>query len=1509
MPARTSALTYTAVRLEGGLLPAEELQRLTHLADPGATEQTEAHYDLPKGLKLRDEIRRDFHIALGLWQSFEQVRQRHDADAWTLTVQTWLLPLLRHVLHFADVTPADRSHDPAPTHVAHAGRVPLVLAAHNEGLDSRAERYGQLAADGRHVRQRSPFQLAQQALNARDGWLWGLVSNGLQLRILRDSPSLTRPTYLEFDLETIFRQALLADFTALWLLAHASRFAGYGGKPPASAADCPWERWRALGLATGQTVRGRLRHQVTQALRELGTGFLRHPANDALRQRLRASDGGYGPQAYFEELLRLVYRLIFLATVEDRRDPASGLPLLFAPGASPEARRRYLAGYSMTWLRQRALRHHRRDPHDDLWQALTITFTALQRGEPALGLPALGGLFGVDQCPVLDTARLDNAHLLRAVFHLGWTRTDTGLARINYRDMGPEELGSVYESLLELVPDVQGLATPAGARLAFVGDEEGDAPARGHARKLSGSYYTPDALVQELIKSALEPVIEQTLRENPQQPVQALLSLTICDPACGSGHFLLAAARRLADEVAQQRAAAERGGGVPTPDDYRHALRDVVSRCLYGVDKNPMAIELARTALWLEAYCPDRPLTFLDHHLRVGDALLGVLDPQVLQHGIPDEAYTALSGDEREVAAALKKQNRADRQSWQALAQGSLFADAELAARVLDVEALADDTPEGVAAKRAAWARVQEEAQSSVLARLADLYVAAFLAPKRRDTEDTVPQTSDLWRLRQGQPLPDGVESAARQLCRAHGVFHWWVAFPQVAARGGFDVMLGNPPWERIKLQEEEFFASRSPLVAMAKNKAERSQRIERLRQGLLLHTLFPDVEAAEGLSPPNRAEMRLYEEFISARRGAEAASLYAHDSGRYPLTGVGDVNTYALFAETFLQATRPEGRAGFIVPTGIATDDSTKAYFAHIASRGRLASLYDFENREAVFPAIDSRIKFSLLTLGHAPEAEFVCFATRIEHLADRRRRFTLAPEDFALINPNTRTCPVFRSRRDAELTKKLYRAAPVLIREAVTDDAGQVLEPELNPWGIRFQAMLHMSNDSGLFHDAPAAPGQPRRLPLYEAKMIHQFDHRWATYVDAAGGAVQTADVSDALKADPAYSVRPRYWVDEREVLARIARVPGRVARAWLALHAVGQSGPDAGHAARNPAAADAALTEALLALAQWVAGELFHAAAGPAPSPEGWTPAQAQRGVATAEQALAARFPQLTEVLRAEGLTARKALADFPKWAVQNRDARLDAIELAALAQALHARTPADALRALLDAWMDARSPRWLMGWRDICRATDERTVIASVVPRVGVGNKIPLLFPSVDISAARSAALLGNLSAMALDFVARQKIGGTTLNYFYIKQFPVLPPDRYTDADLAFIVPRVLELTYTAHDLQAWYDDLAAYDPRPVADQGRPFPWDAERRALLRAELDAYYARLYGLTRDELRYILDPADVMGADYPSETFRVLKEGEIRAYGEYRTRRLVLEAWDRQCATAPHTTGSAAA
>ncbi|AUT70040.1 Eco57I restriction-modification methylase domain-containing protein [Paraburkholderia hospita] len=1495
---KVTTLAYSAIRIEGGLIPADELTRLTTLTDPALTEQAETQYRIPKGLKLRDEIGRDFKIALSLWADFSALRKRSDVNAYEVTVREFLLPLMRDVLHFSDIEryPAieKSGHSYAIGYAAEGGQVPIVFAAYDQSLDAPAERFGETNPDTGKVRRRSPYLLAQEALNASDAALWAIVTNGLTLRILRDNPSLTRPAYVEVDLEELCTEELLPDFTAFWLLAHASRF----GSPPGEPTNCVWERWRAAGQEAGATVRTNLRYQVADALRALGTGFLSHPANGELRaalQRLDSEDGALTRQAFFEELLRLVYRLIFLSTIEDRVDKTNGHRLIFTPDASAQVQQRYLSGYSMTWLRERAVRRSEQDRHSDLWHALTITFGALAKGEPHLGLPALGGLFDTDQCPWLDGAQLENRWLLAAVFQLGWFRANGGLTRVNYRDMGPEELGSVYESLLELDPQPTMLLHPASARLTFTGDEETDATNRGNARKLTGSYYTPDSLVQELIKTALEPVIAETVRANPGRPVEALLNLTICDPACGSGHFLLSAARRLADEVAVHRAATEREGGAPTPVDFRHALRDVVSHCIFGVDKNPMAIQLAKTALWLEAYSPDRPLSFVDHHLQVGDALLGVLDPKVLEHGIPDEAYTALSADDKAVATALKKQNKADLKSWKSIASGDLFTQAGLAARGVAVEMLSDDTPESVAAKRAAWREAQAVAQRSMLARLADTYVAAFLAPKLANTGERVPLSGYLWGVLSGEALNADVEETAEHLCQMHSVFHWWLAFPQVASKGGFSVMLGNPPWERIKLQEEEFFASRSPLVATAKNKAERSQRIEWLREGVLLHNLNPDQERAEGLTPPNKAEMALYEAFIDARRGAEAASLFAHDGRRYPLTGVGDVNTYALFAETFLQATSPHGRAGFIVPTGIATDDSTKAYFGHIASSGKLTSLYDFENSEAVFPAVHRSYKFSLLTLGAAHQAEFVCFATQVPQVKDPRRRFQLTSSEIALINPNTRTCPIFRSERDAELTKKLYRAASVLIREAQFSHEGELLEAEANPWGIRFQSMLHMSNDSGLFFDQPGSEAStadaPRCLPLYEAKMIHQFDHRWATYVDAPDrpGGVDTAVVSVTEKADPTYAVRPRYWVPEREVLARIARVPSRVARAWLQWHVAAAPG----------AAQDSALAELLLALAAWVAGELFARAAG---EPEVakqtgqsyWPQQRALPYIAPVEAQLKARFGSLSKALLGTGLTTKKALAEFPKWATQNHDIRLSDAELNALDDALKQPSLVSALLNLLDTWMDQRSPQWLMGWRDICRNTDVRTLIAGATPRTAMVGDFPCINVGPQVGKAYAAALLANLNALPLDYVARQKVSGAHLKFFHMRQLPILRPDCYNPTDSRFIISRVLELTYTAYDLRPWADDLAAYDSRPAAERNRPFAWNPERRAQLRAELDAYYARLYDLTRDELRYILDPADVMGSDYPSETFRVLKNSEMREFGEYRTQRLVLSAWD---------------
>lgn len=1532
----TQQLAYTALRIEGGLIPAEELTRLTTLATPEATEQTEGHYDIPKGLKLRDEIARYFKIAQNLWQDFAQQRQRHDVNPHSVTVQTLLLPLLRQVLGYTDLTaqtslPASGSshHTYNIGHAALGGRLPVVLAGFDQPLDLAAERFGDTNPETGRTRRRSPYMLAQEALNASDQSLWAITSNGLKLRILRDNPSLTRPAYVEVDLEAIFTEELYADFTAFWLLAHASRF----GKTQqdgthTEATDCPWERWRSAGQKSGETVRMNLRFQVEHALRSLGTGFLSHPANTSLREQLQNQEqSNTAKQAFFEELLSLVYRFIFLATVEDRTDPSTGRSLIFTPDATEVQQQRYWQGYSLTWLRERAVRRSSHDTHSDLWQALSITFNGLANGQHALGLPALGGLFAQEQCPLLNQSQIDNSHLLAAVFQLGYFRQSTGLTRVNYRDMGAEELGSVYESLLELVPDYQHLSQPHAARLAFVGDDD-DASNKGNARKLTGSYYTPDSLVQELIKSALDPVIEQTVRAHPVNPVQALLELTVCDPACGSGHFLLAAARRLADEVAKLRAATT--GGAPTPADYRHALRDVVGHCIYGVDKNPMAIALAKTALWLEAYTPDRPLTFIDHHLQVGDALLGVLDPKILEYGIPDEAYAMLSGDDKATAAALKKQNKAELKSWKQVVANDLFAATTLVQDAHTVERLADDTLDGIAAKRSAWAHASQQAGQSTLAKLADTYVAAFLAPKVPQGEAHIPLSGYLWGLMHPsshQPSKPELAHAAHELCRAHSVFHWWLAYPQVAAKGGFAVMLGNPPWEVSQLGEEEFFAARAPSISKLSGD-------KRKKAITALATELP----------------WLWNEYQTAKRGYEATNLFYRESGRYPLSAVGKLNTYRLFAEAIEQLASKKGRAGFIVPTGIATDDTAKDYFAHISQSSRLASLLDFENSDAVFPAVHRSYKFSLLTLGNTPEAQFVCFATQVQHLVDSRRRFSLTPDEFRLINPNTRTCPVFRSQRDAELTKKLYRAAPVLIREAEMVGEGKdarEVAPEINPWGISFsQGLFNMTSASDLFMNGPAQGSEHRRLPLYEAKLIHQFDHRWATFVPdpaTSNDDWSSRDVTPSERTDPSYQVATRYWVDEREVLARIARVPSRVASAWLAWRQATDAAQQDGSGSAEHTALLERYTVLTLALASWVAGALFrteanrlHAtvpATSAAPSIDnlfaesnsnralahvqkaqeainkvaktdisGWSSSTAWSATQTTERLLASHHPLLADALKADGTTGKKALPLFQKWALQDDASQGLGLSGDELAQLQTLQTPGTQRLALewLDAWMDRRSPRWLMGWRDICRSTDRRTLISSVIPRVAVGDKFLLFFAPQP--AHLMAALLANFDSLVCDFAARQKVGGTALKYFTMKQFPVLPPERYTPADLAYIVPRVLELTHTAHDMQAWADDLLAAmpsaDPRPPEQHGTPlppFPWHPERRAQLRAELDAYYARLYGLTRDELRYILDPADVMGADYPSETFRVLKNNEMREFGEYRTQRLVLEAWDR--------------
>ena len=1464
--ARRSALSlsFDTLRLEGALLLPDILEKAAH---GELSDQTTAQYQVPKGLTLQDEYGRAFQIAQAQWKLFAPNMEREDTDASKLTHQ-FVRELLQDVLAYSDLTDCssliigERSY---PIDFITSGHVPIVIAPHYLALDEAHERF---AIEGSGSRKKSAFQLAQEFLNASEECRWGIASNGRQLRLLRDAAALTRPSFLEFDLQGILDDVHYSDFIACWRILHSSRAKSSG----AEDNNCIWENWRNQGQREGTRVREGLRDGVTEALLTLGEGFLQPADNEDLRACLYKGD--LSSQAYFQQLLRLIYRLIFLFTIEER-----GLLHPRKPNTSPErlvAGRIYTEGYALSRLRDRCLRRTAFDHHDDIWQSVRIVFKGLAKGEKLLDLPALGGLFAESQCLDLDQASLSNRALLTVIRHLRWSRRSGALAPVDYRNMGSEEIGSVYESLLELVPEID---IPA-RRFDFAGLTS-DASTQGNIRKTTGSYYTPDSLVQELIKSALDPVIDQRLAESPHNPSEALLSIRVIDPACGSGHFLLAAARRLAERLAALQAS----DGVVRPEDYRHALHKVISHCIYGVDKNPMALELTRTALWLEGYEEGKALSFLDHHLQCGDALIGVTDLKQLTYGIPRVAFKPLSGDDKNLCSVLAKENSEFVKAFEKRKndpnQQLDLKDAVTLKELQQLEALPDTTIAQVDVKETLYETVQQQFDTNRLKQAADLFAAAFLMSKPENAEiDQIPNSQNLYLALYEEQSAEQLANikqqdkilAATELCREKNILHWSVTFAHIFAEGGFDCVLGNPPWERIKLQEEEFFATRNPLVAEAKNKAERSQRIQWLSEGMLARHLYPELEHPEG---EDAEEKHLHLEFIDARRTAEAASVFAHlkkeEGGRYPLTGVGDVNTYALFAETISQIASPNGRAGFIVPTGIATDDSTKAYFAHIVQTRQLASLYDFENREAIFAGVHRSYKFCLMTLGHSESAEFAFFLTQTPQLTDERRRFTLSADDFVRINPNTLTCPIFRSNFDAELTKKIYQRVPVLIREARDG------KPEENPWGILFMRMFDMSNDSHLFHNA----GGGDRLPLYEAKMIHQFDHRWATYKVENG-----KDVSKTVplenKQDPSYSVEPRYWVDKREVYLRTARLPRAL------LKAIADNDQEL-----------ISLGLAHLLFAHWLIREYTTAEKTLANLYPAWCDFVEHfpfaRDIAPTRLGLCGDNPESLKPLGSHYLPAEpidkiqhsarektlwyaaddSAIGAYSSFAV---DYKLD---LSILLE----ETVGNDIFSIVEKLLEQTVPKWLMGWRDICRATDQRTLISNTIPLFAVGDKYLLIIPS-SVSTL-CATLLGCLNSLVCDFVARQKIGGTSLKYFTMKQIAILSPNKYTETDISFVVPRVLKLTYTSHDLKPWSNDLG-YDTDP-------FVFDPNCRAVLRAELDAYYAKLYGLNRNELRYILDPADVMGSDYPSETFRVLKNNEEKEFGEYRTRRLVLEAWDK--------------
>ncbi len=1105
-----SAQEFQTIRSEGGLLPPDMLRRVI---DPrGSLKGTKPEdYGLPQGERLNEVITQSWNRLRRHWGEFRAAAGKlPKGEAGTgLTNDKWSLPLLRE-LGFG-LLPTSASPEIAGRTYAISrffGSVPIHLVGCGLSLDRRA-------AGVRGAAGGNPHGLVQEVLNRSPEHLWGIVGNGLRLRILRDNQALSRQSFLEFDLEAMFAAEAYSDFVLLWLVAHATRFAPRAGN---RIETCWLEEWTKEAQEQGTRALKDLRSSVERSLQVLGEGFTSHPKNTTLREALPS---GTLPLVDFHgQLLRVVYRLIFLFVAEDRT--LEGRPLLHPRDDSESARvarERYAAHYGTTRLRELASKI-KGSRHGDLWRQFQILVGALS-GEPAfegtrraLALPALGSfLWSPGSTASLNDAELTNHDFLEALRHLAFTRQGKVLRPVDYRNLGAEELGGVYESLLALTPQI----SADGARFTF-------AEFAGNERKTSGSYYTPDSLVQCLLDSALDPVVEEAIKGKAgAEAEQAILGLKVCDPAVGSGHFLVGAAHRLARHLARVRAQGQ-GESEPSPLLYQRALRDVIGRCLYGVDLNPMAAELCRVSLWLEALEPGKPLSFLDHHIRVGNSLLGTT-PELIAGGLPDEAFNPIEGDDKKACTELKKRNRAERKGL-----GSLFVaeDAErgeaLRSAAKAVDEMDDDTPERLVRKAQSFAEAQSRYDHVAAKRLADTWCAAFVIrkhfpplshnPRFTDTKPFGITQGQLGDLAQGHDLPAELAAEVDRLAKQYQFFHWRLAFPEVFARGGFDCVLGNPPWERVKLAEDEWFAPIRPDIATAPNATARQDLIARL------------AEEAPGLLA----------EYLAAKRRADNIAAFARSSGAFPLCGVGDINTYALFAELNWRTANPVGRVGCVLQAGIATDKTTSPFFERIVSERALVSLFSFDNRDGIFPDVKRSTRFCLITLtgSKRPFTEgvtFTFYARSLEEIADPDRRVILKASDIALLNPNTKICPVFQSAKDCVLVSCIYRRTPI----AVDEGSGT------NNWDLTIRRVLDMNKQDVLRLCSRTPDDNASALVgVYEAKLFDQMNHRGSTYDRGRVRAVAQAELDD-----PCFGIGYRYWIQRKELANRL---PQGWPKQWL-------------------------------------------------------------------------------------------------------------------------------------------------------------------------------------------------------------------------------------------------------------------------------------------------------------------------------------------------------------------------
>lgn len=916
-----------------------------------------------------------------------------------------------------------------------------------------------------------------------------------------------------------------------------------------------------------------LKENVYKALRILADGFIqsnpdnfdRHNDKDLIRQKCFV----------------LLYRLLFILFAESKPYKAQERLL-------PRGKKRYDEDYSLWALRHKIAVKAGEEAeatdfsHFDIigcefLERLKKLFRLIDNGSEYFKIPKEeffvpdynGGLF--DPKHFDEDWKITDRYLSEVIDLLSRSvkkKGDKVLHFINYSDLKVDKLGGIYEGLLENLLEVAEIdkvpAIKDGKELWLPVEEARKLKKvkwrekvnageyypvtdRGE-RKTSGSYYTPSILVDYIVEQTLKPLIDRCDKEiEPKQKEleelleqrkaqkgmegevvkiekqlgdllsAKILGLRILDPAMGSGHFLVSATKYLAKRLTEFSTGEE---VEEEGNDYRIAKRRIVENCIFGVDKNELAVELAKVSLWIETVAKDHALSFLDHHLRWGDSLLGTtIDSlQKLRHEKKTPAGTTAALFSAPLMPFIKD----------AIGLYTL------------IERTPSRTAHGVKHKE----NLLKEARDLIrpFREVADIWMADWFTDiDREDYESAHVNLQIKEKEKRDKEFEKLLEKEwfkeVQRLYEKHRFFHWELEFPEAyfdadAKRlhdPGFDAVIGNPPWERINLEENEFFMGRAPKITLSTTGAFRKKLIDEL----------------EEFNPS------LYAEYQEAKKTLDTIREFTHKSGFYRLCGRGRTNFYAVFAERAATLIKATGRVGFLTPSGIATDNTTRHFFKELVDNRRLAKLFDFENKKKFFKDLHSSFKFTIILFGGSKaateqiRAAFFLHKKEFEDIVegDAERVIELKPADFAMFNPNTRTCPIFRRRRDYELTKKIYEHAPILINKSG--------KKEKNPWGISFkQGLFNMTSDSHLFRTAAElekdgfylVEGNVYKkgkdvlyLPLYEGKMIWHFDHRFASLEQEdtrlIGRQVSNL-VKGGTKEDPNYSPVPRYWVPAVEV-----------------------------------------------------------------------------------------------------------------------------------------------------------------------------------------------------------------------------------------------------------------------------------------------------------------------------------------------------------------------------------------